>query len=81
VDELKLVVDRHLEAATVERLAAASAEAVVFLQPEASKDAAAGTPGTETPLCRESCRRAIALIMEHPEWRLSLQVHKLLGIP
>ncbi len=80
VDELKLVVDRHLEAATVERLAAASPEAVVFLQPEAGKDTGTGTRGAETARYRESRSRAITLVMEHPEWRLSLQIHKLLGI-
>lgn len=81
VDELKVVVDRHLEAATVERLAAASPGAVVFLQPESGPDAAPGTCGAENGRYPESCRRAILLVMEHPRWRLSLQVHRLLGIP
>ena len=81
VDELKLVVDEHLEANTAERLAAACPEAVVFLQPEAGNDGVTGTCEGETGAYRESCRRAIALVMEHPDWRLSLQVHKALGIP
>jgi organic radical activating enzyme len=80
VDELKLVVDRHLEAATVSRLAAAYPEAVVFLQPESGEDAAIGLCTAETSRYRDSCGRAVALVLEHPEWRLSLQVHKLLGI-
>lgn len=64
VDELKLVADDSLDAATAERVAASHPEAVVFIQPES---------GT-------SAERAIALVMDHPEWRLSLQTHKLLGI-
>jgi 7-carboxy-7-deazaguanine synthase len=64
VDELKLVADDSLDAATAERVAASHPEAVVFIQPES---------GTST-------ERAIALVMGHPEWRLSLQSHKLLGI-
>jgi 7-carboxy-7-deazaguanine synthase len=64
VDELKMVADDSLDAAGAERLAAAHPEAVVFIQP---------VHGT-------SAERAVALVMEHPEWRLSLQVHKILGI-
>jgi 7-carboxy-7-deazaguanine synthase len=81
VDELKLVVDEHLEETTAGRLAAACPEAVVFLQPEAGKDGVTGLCEEGTGRYRESYRRAIALVMEHPDWRLSLQVHKLLGIP
>ena len=65
VDELKLVVDEHLDAATAERLAAAYPEAFVSIQPVWG----------ETPV-----ERAVALVMAHPEWRLSLQTHKYLGI-
>ena len=68
IDELKLVVDEHLDAATAERLAAAHPGAMVFLQPEWGR-------------YKESCERAVALVMDHPEWRLSLQTHKLLDIP
>jgi organic radical activating enzyme len=65
VDELKLVVDEALDAATAERLAAAHPEAVVSIQPLAAP---------------QSLQRAIALVMAHPDWRLSLQTHKLLGL-
>lgn len=64
VDELKLVVDETLDAVAAERLAAAHPEAFVSIQP------AWGT-GAED---------AVALVMAHPEWRLSLQTHKYLGI-
>lgn len=77
VDELKLVVDEHLDAATAERLAAAHPGAVVFLQPASGEGAVAGR---DAGPYQESCRRAIALVMDHPEWRLSLQIHKILGI-
>jgi 7-carboxy-7-deazaguanine synthase len=71
VDELKLVADTFLDAATAERLAAAHPGAFVSIQP--LHEWAAG-PG------QESVERAIGLVMTHPEWRLSLQVHKHLGI-
>lgn len=70
VQELKVVVDRAFGDSAVvrlEALAALSPEAVVCLQPEAS--------GGEVTL-----RRALELVMSHPEWRLSLQIHKLLGV-
>jgi len=67
VDELKLVADDSLDAATAERVAATHPEAVVFIQPESGAGGAGHT-------------RAIALVMDHPEWRLSLQTHKLLGL-
>jgi organic radical activating enzyme len=79
IDELKVVVDEDLEAATVERLAAANPEAVVFLQPVSDRDST-NAEREDTSRYRESCNRALALVMGHPEWRLSLQVHKLLGI-
>lgn len=79
VDELKLVVDEGLDAATAERLAAAHPEAVVSVQPLASAPGAAsgGLPAATAP---QSLERAIALVMAHPDWRLSLQTHKLLGL-
>ncbi len=96
VDELKLVVDDRLDAATAERLAAAHPGAVVFLQPEWGPGAAPGVAGVDgvdgvdgavaaagragAGHYEESCERAVALVMDHPEWRLSLQTHKLLGI-
>jgi len=65
IDELKLIVDRGFDATTAERLATEYPGAIVSIQPEA---------GETRP------DRAIALVMSHPEWRLSLQTHKLLGI-
>lgn len=70
VDELKLVADGSLDAATAERVAASHPEAMIFIQPESGT--ISGDP--------TSVERAIALVMGHPEWRLSLQIHKLLGI-
>ncbi len=67
VDEIKLVADEFLAAAAAERLAAAHPGAVVSIQPEYGGD-------------RASIERAVALVMSHPEWRLSLQTHKSLGI-
>jgi len=76
IDELKLIVDEQLDAATAERLAARHAEVVVSIQPEwgsVPEDAGRGGKGS-------SIARAIGLVMEHPDWRLSLQIHKYLGI-
>lgn len=70
VDELKLVVDDHMGEATAERLAAEHPEAFVSVQAVWEKAPAGG----------DSARRAVTLVMSHPEWRLSLQIHKLLGI-
>lgn len=39
----------------------------IFLQPESCR--------------RASIDRALAILREHPRWRLSLQIHKWLGIP
>ncbi len=68
VDELKLVTDEWLDAATAERLAAAHAEAIISIQPVWVGDSG------------PAARRAYRLVMDHPEWRLSLQTHKYLGI-
>ena len=67
VDELKLVVDEHLTAAIAERLAATHPGAMVSIQPEHGGG-------------RESVDQAVALVMSHPDWRLSLQTHRFLGI-
>jgi organic radical activating enzyme len=67
VDEGKVVGFEFLEGAAAERLAAAHPGAVVSIQPEFGGD-------------RASIERAVALVMSHPEWRLSLQPHKFLGI-
>jgi organic radical activating enzyme len=83
VDELKLVADERLEAATAERLAAGHPGAIVCIQPVWERG-----PGPESRSAPEGRRlpgdtseaRAIRLVMEHPGWRLSLQTHKYLGI-
>jgi 7-carboxy-7-deazaguanine synthase len=89
VDELKLVVDDRLDAATAERLAAAHPGAIVTIQPvwggaavPAAGGAVQGAGGTSsaTAANSERCERAVALVMAHPDWRLSLQTHKYLGI-
>jgi 7-carboxy-7-deazaguanine synthase len=68
VDELKLVADEWLLPGTAERLAAQHPEAVVCVQPVWETGAGSSTA------------YAIGLVMEHPEWRLSLQIHKYLGV-
>jgi 7-carboxy-7-deazaguanine synthase len=68
VDELKLVADDCLGGARAEQLASLHPDAIVSVQPEWG--------GGE-----EARERAIVLVMSHPAWRLSLQVHKLLGLP
>lgn len=67
VDEFKLVVDEAFDPARAETVAALHPRAVLCLQPEAS--------GGE-----RSVQRAVNLVLAHPGWRLSLQVHKLLGL-
>lgn len=67
VDEIKLVADAAFTPGTAEDLARLHPRAQVCVQPEAS----AGE-------C--SVRAAVEAVMSHPEWRLSLQTHKLLGI-
>jgi organic radical activating enzyme len=79
IDELKLVVDDVLDVSIAERLAARYPGAFVSIQPEFG-----GRPdASEREWDRSasaSVRRAIALVITHPDWRLSLQTHKLLGI-
>jgi 7-carboxy-7-deazaguanine synthase len=67
IDELKLIVTADFDVAVAERAARAHPEAVVCLQPEhgAGPTIAAATVG---------------MVMAHPRWRLSLQMHKLLGV-
>ncbi len=77
IDELKLVADERLEAATAERLAARHPEAIVCIQPVWERGPG---PQDRRPLGDTSEARAVRLVMEHPEWRLSLQMHKYLGI-
>lgn len=65
-DELKLVYPQ--EGAPPERYAHLDFEHF-FLQP------------MDGPDVKENTRRAVAYCLQHPAWRLSLQSHKLLGIP
>lgn len=67
VDELKVVVDQDFLAARVEMLAADHPSAAVCLQPEASLLAQTGAVAT-------------AAVLAHPGWRLSVQLHRVLGI-
>ena len=81
VDELKLIADERLDAATAERLAAAFPEAIVSIQPQwenLSLGAPLGAQGGAAQ--RQNVERAVTLVMTHPGWRLSLQTHKFLGI-
>jgi 7-carboxy-7-deazaguanine synthase len=81
VDELKFIVDDHLTAAMAERVAAAHPEAVVSIQPMWGTRVGGGrSVGGVSEPSRWSTERAMALVMDHPEWRLSLQMHKYLGI-
>jgi 7-carboxy-7-deazaguanine synthase len=94
VDELKLVVNEGTGAAAAERLAAEHPEAIISIQPvwegpsgggggalggEAPAEGAPGPEGRRPP-GETSESRAVRLVMEHPDWRLSLQTHKYLGI-
>jgi 7-carboxy-7-deazaguanine synthase (Cx14CxxC type) len=65
-DELKLVYPQ--EGAEPERFAALDFDHF-FLQP------------MDGPLRDENTRAALRYCLAHPQWRLSLQTHKLLGIP
>ena len=67
VDEIKVIADEGFREETVRRLAATHTRAVATVQPEASL----GGAGVE---------RALEIVMANPEWRLSLQLHKLLGL-
>ena len=81
VDELKFVVDEYLTAATAERVAADFPEAVVSIQPVWGARAGAGRPGEGSlEPGGAATQRAVAMVMDHPEWRLSLQMQKLLRI-
>ena len=79
VDELKLVADDNLDVATAERLAADYPGAFVCIQPEFGH-LPADSPREWNRAGSASTRRAMALVLAHPDWRLSLQTHKLLGI-
>ncbi|MBU2601437.1 MAG: 7-carboxy-7-deazaguanine synthase QueE [Actinobacteria bacterium] len=68
VDELKVVVDQDFQVAWVEALAAEHPSAAVCLQPEASRLAETGKVAADA-------------VLAHPGWRLSIQLHRVLGIP
>jgi 7-carboxy-7-deazaguanine synthase len=83
IDELKLVADESLEAATAERLAARYPGAIVCVQPAWEGGPGPGgrrPPEDRRPPADTSEARAVRMVMEHPGWRLSLQTHKYLGI-
>jgi len=65
--EIKVVVDETFRADAVEELARAHPTAVVSIQPEWSR-------------FDQTAAVAVSAVMAHPDWRLSLQVHKVLGI-
>lgn len=85
VDELKLVADETLTTAVAEDLAASHRDALVFIQP-VDRDhtgIAGGIEGerqTEGERQSSALKRAINLVISHPQWRLSLQTHKLIGM-
>ncbi len=81
VDELKLLVDEHLDEATAERVVAAHPGARVSVQPVAHSAGLRAEAGSSLPWPSWSAERAVALVREHPDWRLSLQLHKILGLP
>jgi organic radical activating enzyme len=68
-DELKVVVDDTVDEAVLDRHAARYRVAHYFGQPwlDARSD--------------HNLKRAIALIHARPRWRLSLQLHKIIGVP
>jgi 7-carboxy-7-deazaguanine synthase len=88
IDELKLVVDEHMDPARAERLAAAHREAIISVQPawegpracESAASAALEAPIGAAKPGESNVASAVRLVMEHPDWRLSLQTHKFLGI-
>jgi 7-carboxy-7-deazaguanine synthase len=68
-DELKVIVFNKSDFAWAEEFAAAvPPECRLFLQPEWSKE-------------KEMLPLIIAYIKEHPQWTISLQVHKYMNIP
>ena len=73
VDELKVIVAPDADVGALERVAAFLEGAVVSIQPEY-----AGGPGD--PVAAAAMEKAVALVMQHPNWRLSLQIHKYLAI-
>jgi 7-carboxy-7-deazaguanine synthase len=68
IHEIKLVVDGSFREEVAESLAESHPGVSVCLQPEWSQ-------------LSESGLKAAALVMKHPEWRLSIQLHRFLGLP
>ncbi|GAB4246390.1 MAG: 7-carboxy-7-deazaguanine synthase [Thermoleophilia bacterium] len=68
MDELKLVVDEDFSLSAADDLHRRFPDAVFFLQPESGAGLA-------------SVRRAVDLVLQRPAWRLSVQLHKTLGLP
>ena len=75
IDELKLIADEYLNTQVAEQLAAAHPKAVMCIQPVDVTLKGAGPEETA------SIDLALSLVMEHPDWRLSLQIHKFLNLP
>lgn len=73
IDELKFVVGEDCPAEVIERVAAGHPGAMVFLQP-------LDMSGRSSGMDRSIVERAVSLVMSHPKWRLSIQVHKVLEI-
>jgi organic radical activating enzyme len=68
-DELKVVVDDTIDEAVLDRYAARYRVEHYFLQP--------WMDGRYEP----HLQRTLALIQARPRWRLSLQLHKIIGVP
>jgi len=67
--ELKVIVHEHNDFAWAEELASrVHPDCHLFLQPEWSRR-------------KERTPEIISYIMEHPDWRISMQAHKVWGIP
>lgn len=73
IDELKFVVGQDCPLEVIEGVAADHPGAMVFLQPLDISSLGAGVD-------RSNAERAVFLVMGHPQWRLSVQLHKVLGI-
>ena len=74
IDECKVVVDETVTAETLAIYEKLYPGAVLFLQPCAPV-------GGTAPLASDSLARTIGLVTERPRWRLTLQIHKLVGLP
>ena len=72
-DELKLVVHEAADLEFAESMAAANIAAV-----NQKSAALLLQPGADCPAGRDL---AINYVLKHPNWRLSLQTHKWLGVP